>query len=108
MKVVIEVLAAPTMLGKTCHAWMALTIMADASEVAPSRISQEDVGAEVDGLSRPLEAPASACKFSLGRGMSARGATAVVSAMPALSPLHLGYPTLIVHVGMSRPCQFQT
>src|SRR6516165_5480803 len=63
MKVVIEVLAAPTMLGKTCHAWMALTIMADATEVASSHIGEEDVGPEVDSLSRPLEAPASACKF---------------------------------------------
>ena len=34
MKVVIEVLAAPAMLGETCHAWMALAIMADATEVA--------------------------------------------------------------------------
>jgi hypothetical protein len=30
MKVVIEMLTAPAMLGKTCHPWMALAIMADA------------------------------------------------------------------------------
>jgi hypothetical protein len=36
MKVVIEVLAAPAMLGETCHAWMALAIMADATEVPVS------------------------------------------------------------------------
>ena len=64
MKVVIEVLAAPAMLGETCHAWMALAIMADATEVASRHIGEEDVGAEVDGLSRPLEAPASARKFA--------------------------------------------
>jgi hypothetical protein len=64
MKVIIEVLAAPAMLGETCHAWMALAIMADATEVASSHIGEEDVGAEVDGLSRSLEAPTSARKFT--------------------------------------------
>jgi len=64
MKVVVEVLAAPTMLGEACHAWMALAIMADATEVSSSRIGEEDVGAEIDGLSRPLEAPTSARKFA--------------------------------------------
>ena len=38
--------------------------MADTSEVAPSRISEKDVGPEIDSLSRSLEAPASASKFS--------------------------------------------
>src|SRR6516225_11689893 len=64
MKVVIEVLAAPAMLGEACHARMALAIMADATEVASSLIGEEDVSAEVDGLSRPLEAPTSARKFA--------------------------------------------
>src|SRR5437870_8706789 len=64
MKVVIEVLAAPAMLGETCHAWMALAIMADATEVASSHIGEEDVGTEVDGLSSPLGAPPSARKFA--------------------------------------------
>jgi hypothetical protein len=64
MKVVIEVLAAAAMLGETCHAWMALAIMADATEVASGHIGEEDVGTEVDGLSRPLEAAASARKFA--------------------------------------------
>src|SRR5258708_5646353 len=63
MKVVIEVLAAPAMLGETCHAWMALAIMADATQVASRHIGEEDVGTEVDSLSGPLEAPASARKF---------------------------------------------
>ena len=63
MKVVIEVLAAPAMLGETCHAWMALAIMADATQVASGHIGEEDVGTEVDSLSGPLEAPASASKF---------------------------------------------
>ena len=52
------------MLSEACHAWMALPIMADATEVASSLIGEEDVGAEVDGLSRPLEAPTSARKFA--------------------------------------------
>ena len=52
------------MLGETCHAWMTLAIMADATEVASSHIGEEDVGAEVDGLSRPLEAPANARKLT--------------------------------------------
>lgn len=64
MKVVIKVLAAPAMLGETCHAWMALAIMADATQVASRHIGEEDVGTEVDGLSGPLEAPASARKFA--------------------------------------------
>jgi hypothetical protein len=64
MKVIVEVGAASAMPGEACHARMALAILADASEVTPSRISKEDVGAKVDGLSKPLEAPTSACKAS--------------------------------------------
>ena len=64
MKVVIEVLAAPAMLGETCHARMALAIMADATEVVSSHIGEKDVGAKVDGLSRSLETPANARKFA--------------------------------------------
>jgi hypothetical protein len=64
MKVVIEMFAAPAILGETCHAWMALAIMADATEVASGHIGEEDVGAEVDGLSSSLEAPTSARKFA--------------------------------------------
>jgi hypothetical protein len=63
VKVIVEVLAATAMLGKACHAWMTLAIMADASQIAASRISEEDVGAEVDGLSRSLRRrPARASK----------------------------------------------
>src|SRR5262249_25906790 len=57
MKVIVEVGAASAMLGEACHARMTLAILANASEVTPSRISEEDVGAKVDGLSKPLEAP---------------------------------------------------
>jgi hypothetical protein len=64
VKVIVEMFTTSAMLGKACHARMALAIMADAFEVAPSRISEEDVGAEIDGLSRSLETPASASKFS--------------------------------------------
>jgi hypothetical protein len=59
MKVVIEVLAAPTMLGEACSAGMAFAIMANATEVPSGRIGEEDVGTEVDGLSRSFEAPTS-------------------------------------------------
>ena len=52
------------MLGEACHARMALAILANASEVTPSRIGEEDVGAKIDGLSKPLEAPTSARKAS--------------------------------------------
>src|SRR5262249_38594341 len=64
MKVIVEVLAAPTMLGEACSAGMAFAIMADATEVPSSHIGEEDVRAEVDGLSRSLEAPTSARKFA--------------------------------------------
>src|SRR5262245_23199295 len=64
MKVVVEVLAAPAMLGEACSAGMAFAIMADATEVPSSHVGEEDVGAEVDGLSRSFEAPTSACKFA--------------------------------------------
>ena len=64
MKVVIEVLAAPAMLSATCHTRMALAIMADATKITTSYIGEEDVGAEVDGLSRSLKASTSARKFA--------------------------------------------
>jgi len=64
MNVVIEVLATPAVLGKTCYAWMALAIVTDATEVSSSHIGEEDVGTEIDGLGRSLEAPASARKFA--------------------------------------------
>jgi hypothetical protein len=38
MKVVVEVLAVTTMLRAACHTRMALTIMADTTEVLPSFI----------------------------------------------------------------------
>jgi hypothetical protein len=38
------------------HAWVALAVVADAPQVAPRRIGEEDVGPQVDGLRRPLEA----------------------------------------------------
>jgi len=63
MKIIVEMLAESAMLGKACHARMTLAIMTDAPEVMPSRISEEDIGAEVYGLSRSLEAPASTSKF---------------------------------------------
>jgi hypothetical protein len=41
MNVVIEVLATPAVLGKTCYAWMALAIVTDATEVSSSHIGEE-------------------------------------------------------------------
>jgi hypothetical protein len=40
--------------GRASYAWMALAIMADATEVPSSHIGEEDVGAEVHCLSSPL------------------------------------------------------
>jgi hypothetical protein len=42
MKVVVEVLAAAAMLSEACHVWMAVTIMADATEVAPTLVGEEE------------------------------------------------------------------
>jgi hypothetical protein len=64
LKIVVEVLAAPAILRETCHAWKALAIMADATDVAPTFVGKENIGAKVDGLSRPLEPPPSARQFS--------------------------------------------
>jgi hypothetical protein len=59
MKVVVKVLAAAAMLCETGRAWKALAIMANAPEVAPTLVSEENVGAKVHGLSKPLEPPTS-------------------------------------------------
>jgi hypothetical protein len=57
MKVVIEVLAAPAMLGETCHAWMALAIMADATEVASSLIGEEEPICRIPPLAASFHRP---------------------------------------------------
>ena len=62
MKVIVEVGATSAMLGKASHAGMALSIVTNAPEVTSSPISEEDVGAKIDGLSKSLEAPTSARK----------------------------------------------
>src|SRR5215469_15806726 len=51
------------MLGKASSARMTLPIAADATQVAPSRVSEKDVGAQIDGLSRPHKLPADACQL---------------------------------------------
>jgi hypothetical protein len=61
--VVVKVFSTSTMLSQARRTWMAFAIMADATKVPPSRIGEEDVGTEVDGLSRSLKASASARKF---------------------------------------------
>jgi len=57
------VLAAATILRETCHAWKALTIMADATDVALTFVRKKNIGTKVDGLSEPLEPPPSARQF---------------------------------------------
>jgi hypothetical protein len=52
------------MLGEACSAGMTFAIMANETEVPSGRIGEEDVGAEVDGLSGSFEAPTSARKFA--------------------------------------------
>ena len=64
MKIVVEVLAATTMLSAACRAWMTLTIMADATEILPAFIREKNIGAKIDRLSQSLESPASASQPS--------------------------------------------
>lgn len=51
------------MLGEASNSWVALTVIADATEVASSRISEEDVRAQIDRLSRSHETSASTRQF---------------------------------------------
>ena len=60
LKIVVEVRLAAAILGKTCCAWKALSIVADAADVAPKFIGKENIGAKVHGLSKALESPTSA------------------------------------------------
>ena len=53
MKVVVEMVPRPAMLGVAKNTWMAFAIMADATKVTPRRIGQEDVSAKIDGLGLP-------------------------------------------------------
>ena len=64
MKIVVEMLAAAAILRETRHAWKALAIMTDATDVAHHRWSKKNVGAKVDGLSKPLKSPTSTRQFS--------------------------------------------
>jgi len=58
MQIVVEMFRLPAMLGEACGAWMALAIVADATEIASRRICQKNVSPKVDGLGRPHKAPA--------------------------------------------------
>ena len=64
MKIVVEVRATTTILRETCHAWKALAIMADATDVAPVFVGKKNVGTKVDGLSNPLEPPPDPRQFN--------------------------------------------
>ena len=64
MKVVVELLATAAMLSEACQAWIALAIMADATDVATALVGKKNVGAKVDGLSKTLKLPTSARQFS--------------------------------------------
>ncbi len=50
-----------TIMRVTCDAWKASTVMADATDIAPVIISEENIGAKVHALSKPLKLAASAC-----------------------------------------------
>jgi len=52
------------MLCTASDAWMAFAIMADATQVMPGCIREEDVGPEVNGLREPLKTPAGTCQLS--------------------------------------------
>ena len=60
LKIVVHVLAAAAILRKTCRAWKALSIMADATDIVPQFIGKEKIGAKIHGLSKALKSPASA------------------------------------------------
>ena len=64
MKIVVEVRATTTILRETCHAWKALAIVANATDVASAFIGKKNIGTKVDGLSKALEPPPMARKFS--------------------------------------------
>ena len=53
----------PAMLGEASNARMTLPIAADATQVAPGRISEKDVRAQIDGLGRPHKLPTDARQF---------------------------------------------
>src|SRR5262249_29606870 len=50
MKIVVKMVPLPAMLGVAENPWMAFAIMADATEVTPRRIGEEDVSAKIDSL----------------------------------------------------------
>ena len=60
MKIVVEMVPLPAMLGVAENSWMAFAIMADATKVTPRRISEEDVSAKIDSLDMPHKTPAGA------------------------------------------------
>ena len=64
MKIVVEVLVTAAILRETCHAWRALAIMADATDVVTTFVCKENVGAKVDSLSKTLEPSPGARQFS--------------------------------------------
>ena len=51
VKIVVEMVSKPAMLGMACDARMAFAILADTTKVTSGGISEEDVGPEVNGLS---------------------------------------------------------
>ena len=57
LEIVVEVRLAAAILGKTCRAWKALSIVADAADIVPKFIGKENIGAKVHGLSKALELP---------------------------------------------------
>jgi hypothetical protein len=56
LQIVVQVLALTAVECAAGHAPPALAVVADAAQVAPRRVGEEDVGSQVDGLRPPLEA----------------------------------------------------
>ena len=55
MQVVVEMLSATAVLREATRAWMALAVVADATDVVAVLVGQKDVGAEIDRLSEAFE-----------------------------------------------------
>jgi hypothetical protein len=65
MKVVVEVIALPTVLGLAADAWVTFTIAANAPDVAAALVGKKNIRSEIDVLGAAFKAAAS--KRQLGQ-----------------------------------------
>jgi hypothetical protein len=56
LEIVVQMLPQAAAERSAGHAWVALAVVADAPQVAPRRVGKKDIGPQVDGLRRALEA----------------------------------------------------